>query len=143
MKKVHIAAIIVIALVIGTIISTFGEAGTYASFNEAFAEPEEEFHVVGKLVKDKDMIYQPEVNPDLFVFSMVDEEGREQQVHLHKSKPQDFERSEQIVLIGQAKGDEFHANQILMKCPSKYQDGTPEFKTPEEMEAMDMEQANL
>ena len=36
------------------------------------------------------------------------------------SKPQDFERSEQIVLTGKMKGDEFLASKILMKCPSKY-----------------------
>jgi hypothetical protein len=44
------------------------------------------------------------------------------QVVLHKSKPQDFEKSEQIVLIGKMQGDNFHANDILMKCPSKYND---------------------
>jgi cytochrome c-type biogenesis protein CcmE len=36
------------------------------------------------------------------------------------TKPQDFERSEQIVLTGQMRGKEFHASKILMKCPSKY-----------------------
>jgi len=36
------------------------------------------------------------------------------------AKPQDFERSEQIVLTGKMKGDEFLASKILMKCPSKY-----------------------
>jgi cytochrome c-type biogenesis protein CcmE len=36
------------------------------------------------------------------------------------SKPQDFERSEQIVLTGKMIGNEFHASKILMKCPSKY-----------------------
>ena len=41
-------------------------------------------------------------------------------------KPQDFERSEQIVLIGKVQGDEFHASDILMKCPSKYNDGKPQ-----------------
>jgi len=54
---------------------------------------------------------------------MTDIKNEEKKVVLHKSKPQDFERSEQIVLIGSAQGDEFHANDILMKCPSKYQDG--------------------
>ena len=38
------------------------------------------------------------------------------------SKPQDFERSEQIVLTGKMVGEEFHASKILMKCPSKYND---------------------
>ena len=36
------------------------------------------------------------------------------------TKPNDFERSEQIVIIGKMKGEEFAASGILMKCPSKY-----------------------
>lgn len=39
-----------------------------------------------------------------------------------KAKPQDFERSEQVVLTGKMDGDEFVATEILMKCPSKYKD---------------------
>ena len=50
----------------------------------------------------------------------------EKKVILEKTKPQDFERSEQIVLIGKVEGDEFHASEILLKCPSKYNDGKPE-----------------
>ena len=68
-------------------------------------------------------MYNPSVNPDLFTFFMVDNKGEEKKVLLHKSKPQDFERSEQIVLIGKAQGGEFHADEILMKCPSKYNEG--------------------
>jgi cytochrome c-type biogenesis protein CcmE len=66
------------------------------------------------------------VNPDQFLFSMIDNKGVIKHVVLHKSKPQDFEKSEQIVLIGKMKGDDFHANDILMKCPSKYSDGKPQ-----------------
>ena len=53
---------------------------------------------------------------------MIDNKGVEKKVVLNKNKPQDFERSEQIVLIGQMEGQEFHASDILMKCPSKYED---------------------
>ena len=68
----------------------------------------------------KDFIYNPEVNANLFGFYLVDNEGLEKKVLYNGSKPQDFERSEQIVVVGKMDGDEFHASQILMKCPSKY-----------------------
>jgi len=126
MKKIHIIGIVVIALAIGVIASSLGDSSTYANFEEAFSNPNHEFHVVGKLVKEKETIYDPETNPDLFTFYMNDNKGVERKVVLHKSKPQDFERSEQIVLIGKAEGNDFHANNILMKCPSKYNDGTAE-----------------
>jgi cytochrome c-type biogenesis protein CcmE len=57
---------------------------------------------------------------------MIDNKGEERKVILHKNKPQDFERSEQIVLIGKMKADAFVASDILMKCPSKYNDGVPQ-----------------
>jgi cytochrome c-type biogenesis protein CcmE len=39
---------------------------------------------------------------------------------LNGAKPQDFERSEKLVLIGKMENDTFYASKILMKCPSKY-----------------------
>lgn len=129
MKKTHIIIIILIAVSIGAIFTTLSDSSTYATFTEAFSQPEEKFHVVGKLSREKEMNYNPEKDANIFTFYMHDNNGIEKKVVLHKSKPQDFERSEQIVIIGKAIGDEFHANEILMKCPSKYTDGTPETTT--------------
>ena len=125
MKKTHLIAIIVIALAIGAIMSTISDSSTYADFSTAFAHPGSEYHVVGKYNKEKGSEYHPETNADLFTFYMEDNTGTEKKVWLNKPKPQDFERSEQVVLIGSAKGEHFEATDILMKCPSKYNDGTP------------------
>ena len=38
----------------------------------------------------------------------------------YNPKPQDFDRSDQIVITGAMSGDTFVADQILLKCPSKY-----------------------
>jgi cytochrome c-type biogenesis protein CcmE len=123
MKKLHIIGIIIIAVAIGVIFVSLKNTSTYADFSEALANPGKEYHVVGKLDKSRPLVYEPRINPDEFIFSMIDNKGVAKQVVLHKSKPQDFEKSEQIVLIGKMDGDNFHANDILMKCPSKYNDG--------------------
>ncbi len=124
MKKLHILGIIVIAIAIGVIFVSLKNTSTYADFTEAISNPGKEYHVVGKLDKTQPQIYEPRVNPDEFLFSMVDNKGVTKQVVLHKSKPQDFEKSEQIVLIGKMEGENFHANDILMKCPSKYNEAS-------------------
>ena len=126
MKKIHILGIIIIAIAIGAIFTTLSNTSTYASFTEAANDPGSEFHVVGKLNKDKESVYEPKVDANLFTFYMIDNKGTESKVVLHKNKPQDFERSEQIVLIGKMQGQEFQASDILMKCPSKYNDGKPQ-----------------
>ena len=123
MKKTHILAIIVIALAIGAIMTTVSDSSTYSNFSEAIENPGKEYHVVGQLNKDAEMNYDPEVNANLFAFSMIDNNGDEQRVHFAGSKPQDFERSEQIVLVGKYEDDTFQASKILMKCPSKYNEG--------------------
>ncbi len=120
MKKGHIIGIIVIAVLIGAITSTIADSSTYATFTVALENPNDEFHVVGKLDKGNPVQYNPALNPNLTVFTMVDNEGKKCKVFLNKSKPQDFERSESIVLIGRGEGEEFYADEILMKCPSKY-----------------------
>jgi cytochrome c-type biogenesis protein CcmE len=123
MKKSHIIGILVIALSIGAILSTFADSSTYASFLEATKEPEREFHVVGKLDTSKVLSYNPEKDANLFSFFLIDRDGTEKQVLFNGSKPQDFERSEQVVITGKMNGSIFEANKILMKCPSKYNNG--------------------
>lgn len=120
MKKSHIIAILIVAAAIGAILSTVADSSTYASFTVAASNPDKEYHVVGKLNKEKEMVYNPKVNSNLFSFYITDNEGVERKVNYSGTKPNDFERSEQIVIIGKMTGDEFAASGILMKCPSKY-----------------------
>ena len=124
MKKLHVIAIIVIAIAIGVILVSLKSTSTYADFEEALENPGKEYHVVGTLDRSSPQVYEPRVNPDAFYFNMVDNKGIVKPVVLHKSKPQDFDKCEQIVLIGEMREGRFHANDILMKCPSKYNDGS-------------------
>lgn len=126
MKKTHIIGIIVIAVAIGAILSMVTDAATYADFTLAEASPNNQFQVVGQLNKDKEIEYAPQANANQFSFYMVDQSGVEKKVVFNGAKPQDFERSEQVVITGSFQGDDFHAEKILMKCPSKYNDGQAE-----------------
>jgi cytochrome c-type biogenesis protein CcmE len=131
MKKSHIFGIVIIAIAIAMIISTAGDASSYVTFREAFAMAADnktsKIHVVGKLKKDPaghivGMHYAPQLDPNYFEFMLIDQNGEEQKVIYSNPKPQDFERSEQIVIIGSVRNSTFVADKILMKCPSKYQD---------------------
>ncbi len=119
MKKSSILGIIVIAVAIAVIVSTYSNTSTYGSFSDAKGT-ETELHIVGHLNKGKQLYYDPVKDANYFSFYMLDNKGDECKVVFTGTKPQDFERSEQIVLTGQMRGKEFHASKILMKCPSKY-----------------------
>ena len=77
--------------------------------------------MVGVLDRSAEIVYEPSLNASLTTFTMRDLTGKTCRVHLAKAKPQDFERSERLVLIGEANANgEFEARDMLMKCPSKY-----------------------
>lgn len=122
MKKIYIIALVIIAVGIGVILTSLSSTATYSNFKEAMQNPDNEYHIVGKRDTSMPEIYNPLQNPDIFEFYMIDQMGEKRKVILHKSKPQDFDKSEQIVVIGKIKGDVFEADDILMKCPSKYND---------------------
>ena len=121
MKKIHFIAIGLMVVAIGLLISASKEMGTYSTFEEA-RKTNKKVKLVGQLAKDKEMYYNPEEDPNFFSFYVKDMSGEEQKVILLKAKPQDFELSEQIVLIGKLKEETFVAEDVLMKCPSKYKD---------------------
>jgi len=121
MKKIHIVGIVMIATAIFLLTTAIKDTTTYATFEDAIQQGSR-VKIAGQLSKDKEMVYQPEVNPDLFTFYIKDRNGVERKVVLQAARPQDFELSEQIVVTGEMRGDEFWASDMLLKCPSKYKD---------------------
>lgn len=119
MKKGSIFGIILIAIAIAVIISTYSKTSTYGSFSDA-KHSDAALDIVGHLDKKKALVYDATKDANYFAFYMTDKQGQECKVVFTGTKPQDFERAEQIVLTGQMTGNEFHASKILMKCPSKY-----------------------
>lgn len=122
MKKTSIIIIVLIAVAIGAIVSSYGDASTYESFSVAAENPDREYHIVGSLDKTKEKFYDPKTDANYFSFYLIDEKGEERKVVYRAPEPQDFERSEKIVIIGKMNGEQFEANKILLKCPSKYTD---------------------
>src|SRR5690606_18179876 len=121
MKKIHLIGIFVIAIAIAVLMSISGEVSTYATFEKA-VEDGGRVKVVCQLSKDKEMVYDPVEDPNRFTFFAKDENNVEKKVVLLRAKPQDIEMSESIVITGKMQNDEFVANDILLKCPSKYKD---------------------
>ena len=120
MKKIHIVGLVIIAVAIGFIIALASDYSQYETFSGAKGETKKDFQVVGYLNKSKEMYYDPQKDPNYFTFYMKDKDSVECKVILYNAMPQDFIKSEQIVVTGKFKGEDFEAKNILMKCPSKY-----------------------
>lgn len=133
MKLSHIIAIVVIAVGISVIISTAGNASSYVSFDEAFemaeSGDEAKVHVIGELTKDAQgdvigVIYNPQLDPNYMEFTLTDDKNEKHKVICINppASMQDFYKSEKVVVIGKVAGKDFVATEVLMKCPSKYEE---------------------
>ena len=127
MKNTSALSLVFISIMIIIIITTFGDASTYVSFSEAKSLYSSgnfsKIHIVGKLNKNSnDKIIGIKKGDDMlsFTFEMVDEKGKKENVFYGEPMPPDFLLSEQIVVIGSYNNNQFIADEILLKCPSKY-----------------------
>jgi len=89
----------------------------YVSFEEAMRKGSK-VQVAGSLVPDSTE-FVPE--SQRLRFGIADSSGATMTVLYDGVKPGNFEEATQIVAIGSYHDDAFWAEQLLVKCPSKYQ----------------------
>jgi cytochrome c-type biogenesis protein CcmE len=119
MKMKIIVACVVIAgaLVFGAL--SFVESNVeYADLQTAMSS-HKKVQVKGEWVKEKETNFDAQKGQ--FAFYMKDDNGQEVRVVLDGAKPNNFEIANAIVVKGRFQDGYFHANEILTKCPSKYE----------------------
>ena len=133
MKKAHLATLLLAAAAVAVILSTFGSASRYVSFAQARSMQQEAaspvfVHVIGQLPKQKKgqaweiKGIEEATDHRSFTFLLRDEKGETQSVRYTRPVPVDFRRAEKVVIVGYATPTYFHAEKILLKCPSKYEE---------------------
>ncbi len=119
----QIVSLVLLAVALAIVVAMVSNKDTYRTFEQARRLPEGKVTtIVGELMTSKPIEFNPEINPNLTVFYVRDKEGNEMKVRYSEPKPVDFERSEQVTVTGKVVGDAFHADKVLVKCPSKYVD---------------------
>ncbi len=118
MKWKSIIGLIAMAGFAGLLFFNFGsQVSGYMNFEQA-AQTGSQAHVVGTWVEDRPTRYDRSEN--VFSFYMKDESGTVRKVRYPNPKPANFEQAEQVVVEGTMNDDAFAADDILVKCPSKY-----------------------
>lgn len=117
MKPKLIIGIIAIVGFTSLLMYNFGNSiSTYVNFEQASGM--KGAHVVGSWDDSKDYGFSMETKQ--FSFYLKDEAGNVRRVVYPKPKPNNFEQADQIVVIGKMQNGIFYANDMLIKCPSKY-----------------------
>jgi cytochrome c-type biogenesis protein CcmE len=117
--KTIIGTLLLIAFTFMVVKSFSDQVSGYETFALAL-ERGERAHVVGEWVPIQPTAYDVETNE--FSFYMADEDGAVRQVLFRNPKPANFEDADKVVVDGRFQGDVFVADNILVKCPSKYND---------------------
>lgn len=89
----------------------------YVSIEEAM-QRSAKVQVKGALVPDSSEYVEAS---EQLRFGLVDEDGTTMSVLYSGIKPGNFEEAIEIVAVGSYRDGSFHADQLLVKCPSKYQ----------------------
>lgn len=89
----------------------------YVSFDEA-TRSSRTVQVAGSLVPGSPEYLEQE---QLLRFGLADEGGHKLTVVYKGVRPANFDEATQVVAVGAYKDGAFHAEQLLVKCPSKYQ----------------------
>jgi cytochrome c-type biogenesis protein CcmE len=116
--------IAIVALTIG-FISMDNSKIAYSDLGYA-AESGKRVQVKGEWVKEQPADYDSRAN--VFTFTMKDTTDRQIKVIYNGARPNNFELAESIVVKGRVEGGVMHADNILTKCPSKYENNADQVK---------------
>ncbi len=121
MKNKYIFGGIIAVVFLGMMIFLFTKSNIqYESDFVKVMSSDRTIKATGSWVKEKS--YEVNKSERTFAFFMKDATGREMKVIYAGTIPNNFESAQSIVVTGQYKNGNFHAKDILTKCPSKYQD---------------------
>ena len=120
--KIIVGGIVVaIGIILGAV--NFLESNVeYMDFTGA-EQSQKRVQVKGEWVQEKGASF--DADNVKFIFFMKDDANRVCKVVLDGAKPNNFELATSVVAKGKFVNGEFHATEVLTKCPSKYE-GTSE-----------------
>lgn len=115
--KYVIGVLVVAGAIVFGALSFQGTVTPYVDFNEARASGRR-CQVMGDIVHSATTY---EASSQRLLFTIVDESGDPLEVAYEGIMPGNFEQATQVVAKGTYEGHRFTADELLVKCPSKYQ----------------------
>jgi len=127
MKDKYIFGGIIVVIFLAVLMYLFTQTNVHyeSNFQKVFTSTKT-IKASGSWVREKN--YEINKIQNTFSFYMRDENGIEMKVVYEGTIPNNFESCTSVVCTGKFKNGYFHANQILTKCPSKYE-GNPNIQS--------------
>jgi len=128
MKNKYVFGGFIIVVFLGLMVYLFTQSNI--QYEEDFSKIKQQDKTVkatGQWVKEKS--YEMDKENKIFSFYMQDAKGVEMKVMYHGTIPNNFESAVSVVVTGKYQNGQFHAKDILTKCPSKYEEEFKEQQT--------------
>jgi cytochrome c-type biogenesis protein CcmE len=121
MKPAYIiAAFILVASMAVTLYTFTGSIATHVTIPQAVAMPGQNVQIPGRIVKGSDN-FNP-IKKELR-FDVTSMDGKNRITIVYKQpKPENFDSATSVEAAGQCRDGVFYATNLLVKCPSKYND---------------------
>lgn len=110
-----LVGVLVLMLLMGAFLSS---ASPYVTLAEAKTTDGTRLHLAGSLVPGS---VETDYKTGETRFRLKDSNGEIAQIVFADSPPSSLEKATRVVAVGKLEGTEFHASQLLVKCPSKYE----------------------
>jgi cytochrome c-type biogenesis protein CcmE len=116
-RKLIVGAVIIILAAVWLFSSLNDSLTPYVSFDQA-KQREQRVQVIGSIVKET-VSYNSDSLQLLFT---IEDDNHEQLTVLYGgSTPGNFDQATKVVCRGVYRDGRFHADELLLKCPTKYQ----------------------
>lgn len=120
-KKRLIIGVVFLVLFTSLVLYNFsGSISSYVDFVEAEDRSGYRSYVIGTW--ESELPHGFNMESRTFNFHMRDEAGNIRRVVFSNAKPSNFEEADQLVVKGTMQNGVFYSDDMLVKCPSKYND---------------------
>ncbi len=122
MKPAHIISfVIIVVCLLGSLIAFSDSVAQHTTIEMAKKSPGKTVQIPGNIVKDS---VRYDGNKGQLSFTIVDAKDAASAVKIVYSepKPENFDTATKVEAIGEFKNGVFVAKNLLVKCPSKYND---------------------
>lgn len=123
--KFIVGGVLIVAAIIYLVASSISSTGAYyLTVSELNAQAAE---VAGRNIRVSGAVIQESEDWDapnlMLTFNMGDEDGEQMVVSFHGSRPSNFSRATEAIVEGRLNSDGvFQADQLMLKCPSRYEE---------------------
>lgn len=113
-----VSGVVAVGAIVALVAAFVTNASPYVTLAEAKTHSGNRLHVAGDIVPGT---VQNNLGSGVLTFELKDSAGQQSVVEYRGPAVSNLAEAKQVVVVGAVKDGVFHANKMLVKCPSRYE----------------------